>query len=203
MKRNTKGNKGVQLSLFDDMREATEKELISELTNKPIVSEEWSGEYRLERLFNSLTPHRRRIAKAAVELYKRREIGRDKRKSVRSSEDIYKEMKPYLCDLQNEEFWIICLNQSCKVMNKVRISVGGITQTAADIRLIMRELVEVNATCFVAVHNHPSGNARPSGADNQLTERLKNAGNLFDIRMIDHVIVTYDGYYSYNDEGQL
>lgn len=203
MKRNTKGNKGVQLSLFDDMREATEKELISELTNKPIVSEEWSGEYRLERLFNSLTPQRRRIAKAAVELYKRREMGRDKRKSIRSSEDIYKEMKPYLCDLQNEEFWIICLNQSCKVMNKVRISVGGITQTAADIRLIMWELVEVNATCFVAVHNHPSGNARPSGADNQLTERLKNAGNLFDIRMIDHVIVTYGGYYSYNDEGLL
>lgn len=203
MKRNTKGNKGVQLSLFDDMREATEKELISELTNKPIVSEEWSGEYRLERLFDSLTPQRRRIAKAAVELYKRREIGRDKRKSIRSSEDIYKEMKPYLCDLQNEEFWIICLNQSCKVMNKVRISVGGITQTAADIRLIMRELVEVNATCFVAVHNHPSGNARPSGADNQLTERLKNAGNLFDIRMIDHVIVTYGGYYSYDDEGLL
>lgn len=203
MKRNTKGNKGVQLSLFDDMREATEKELISELTNKPIVSEEWSGEYRLERLFNSLTPQRRRIAKAAVELYKRREMGRDKRKSIRSSEDIYKEMKPYLCDLQNEEFWVICLNQSCKVMNKVRISVGGITQTAADIRLIMRELVVVNATCFVAVHNHPSGNARPSGADNQLTERLKNAGNLFDIRMIDHVIVTYGGYYSYNDEGLL
>lgn len=203
MKRNTKGNKGVQLSLFDDMREATEKELIQELTNKPIVSEEWSGEYRLERLFNSLTPQRRRIAKAAVELYKRREIGRDKRKSIRSSEDIYKEMKPYLCDLQNEEFWIICLNQSCKVINKVRISVGGITQTAADIRLIIRKLVEVNATCFVAVHNHPSGNARPSGADNQLTERLKNAGNLLDIRIIDHVIVTYGGYYSYNDEGLL
>lgn len=203
MKRNTKGNKGVQLSLFDDMREATEKELIQELTNKPIVSEEWSGEYRLERLFNSLTPQRRRIAKAAVELYKRREIGRDKRKSIRSSEDIYKEMKPYLCDLQNEEFWIICLNHACKVMNKVRISVGGITQTAADIRLIMRELVEVNATCFVAVHNHPSGNVRPSGADNQLTEKLKNAGNLFDIRIIDHVIVTYGGYYSYNDEGLL
>lgn len=203
MKRNTKGNKGVQLSLFDDMREATEKELIQELTNKPIVSEEWSGEYRLERLFNSLTPQRRRIAKAAVELYKRREIGRDKRKSIRSSEDIYKEMKPYLCDLQNEEFWIICLNQSCKVINKVRISVGGITQTAADIRLIIRKLVEVNATCFVAVHNHPSGNARPSGADNQLTERLKNAGNLFDIRMIDHIIITYNEYYSYNDEGLL
>lgn len=203
MKRNTKGNKGVQLSLFDDMREATEKELIQELMNKPIVSEEWSGEYRLERLFNSLTPQRRRIAKAAVELYKRREIGRDKRKSIRSSEDIYKEMKPYLCDLQNEEFWIICLNQSCKVINKVRISVGGITQTAADIRLIIRKLVEVNATCFVAVHNHPSGNARPSGADNQLTERLKNAGNLFDIRMIDHIIITYNEYYSYNDEGLL
>jgi len=203
MKRNAKGNKGVQLSLFDDMREATEKELIQELTNKPIVSEEWSGEYRLEKLFNSLTPQRRRIAKAAVELYKRREINRDKRKSIRSSEDIYVEMKPYMVDLQNEEFWIICLNQANKIIEKVRISVGGITQTLADIRLIMRKLVEVNATCFAAVHNHPSGSKNPSQDDNRLTERLKDAGKLFDIRMLDHVIVTYGGYYSYNDEGVL
>lgn len=203
MKRSTKGNKGVQLSLFDDMRETTEIELISELTNKPVLSEDWTGEYRLEKLFNSLTPKRRRIAAAAVELYKRKEISRDKRKSIKSSEDIYVEMKPYMVDLQNEEFWIICLNQASRIIEKVRISVGGITQTSADIRLIMRKLVEVNATCFVAAHNHPSGHKNPSQDDNLLTERLKGASKLFDIRMLDHIIVTYDGYYSYNDEGVL
>lgn len=202
MKR-TKRNGGIQLSLFDDMREVTDNELICELANKPVVAEDWTGEYRLERLFNSLTPHRRRIAKAAVELYKRREIREDSRAQIRHSKDAYKEIQPYLCDLQNEEFWIICLNNASRVIDKVRISVGGITQTMADIRLIMRKLVEVNATCFIAVHNHPSGHVRPSVDDNRLTEKLKNAGNLFDIKLVDHLIIAQSKYYSYEDEGLL
>ena len=73
----------------------------------------------------------------------------------------------------------------------------------ADIRLIMRKLVEVNATCFVAVHNQPSGHVRPSVDDNRLTEKLKNAGNLFDIKLVDHLIIAQSKYYSYEDEGQL
>ena len=189
--------------MFDDMREVTDKELIGELTNKPVVSDEWTGEYRLERLFNSLTPHRRRIAMAAVELYKRKEVNRNRRKPVRNSGDVFNLMNPLVGDLPNEEFWIIPMTQSMTVIDKIRISVGGITQTLADIRLIMRKLVEANATCFVAVHNHPSGAVRPSTDDNRLTERIKNAAKLFDIVLSDHLIIGGSQYYSYNDEGML
>lgn len=195
----------IQLSLFDDdYREKTDNELINELTNKAdIVSDVWEGEYRLERLFNSLTPHRRRIAVAAVELYKRRELTRRNAVSVRSSSDIYNMMRPLVGDLANEEFWIIALSQSSRIIERKRISVGGIDQTLVDIRLIMRILIEVGATQFVAVHNHPSGNSRPSNEDMRLTDSLKSAARLFHIRMMDHVIVTDDGYYSFCDDGVI
>lgn len=194
----------IQLSLFDDYREKTDNELINELTNKAdIVSDVWEGEYRLERLFNSLTPHRRRIAVAAVELYRRRELTRRNAVSVRSSSDIYDMMRPLVGDLANEEFWIIALSRSSRIIERKRISVGGIDQTSVDIRLIMRILIEVGATQFVAVHNHPSGNSRPSNEDMRLTDSLKSAARLFHIRMMDHVIVTDDGYYSFCDDGMI
>lgn len=195
----------IQLSLFDDdYREKTDNELINELTNKTdIVSDVWEGEYRLERLFNSLTPHRRRIAVAAVELYRRRELTRRNAVSVRSSSDIYNIMRPLVGDLANEEFWIIALSQSSRIIERKRISVGGIDQTSVDIRLIMRILIEVGATQFVAVHNHPSGNSRPSNEDMRLTDGLKSAARIFHIHMMDHVIVTDDGYYSFCDDGVI
>ena len=97
----------------------------------------------------------------------------------------------------------VALNNASRVIKKVRVSVGGITQTAADVRLIMRILVEVSATQFVVVHNHPSGNKQPSRDDKNITERLKKAGEVFDIRLIDHVIIAGDTYYSFSDEGIL
>mgnify|MGYP003367739416 FL=1 len=112
-------------------------------------------------------------------------------------------MGPLIGDLPNEEFWVISLNQSAKLIKKVRISVGGITQTSADIRLIMRVLIDTGATQFAAVHNHPSGNIRPSNEDKRLTEQLKKAAGLLNIRMIDHVIITNGGYYSFGDEGLI
>lgn len=195
----------IQLSLFDnDYREKTDNELISELTRKSdIVSDIWEGEYCLERLFNSLTPQRRRIAVAAVELYKRREVKRRTFDRIRSSADIYDIMRPLVGDLPNEEFWIVALNTSSNITMKKRISVGGINQTSVDIRLIMRILIEEGAVMFVAVHNHPSGNTHPSNEDKRLTENLRNAAQLFNIRMMDHVIVTDDGYYSFCDEGMI
>ena len=195
----------IQLSLFDDdYREKTDNELINELTNKTdIVSDVWEGEYRLERLFNSLTPHRRRIAVAAVELYRRRELIRRNAVAVRCSADIYNLMRPLIADLPNEEFWLIALSQSARIISKKRVSVGGIDQTTADVRLIMRILIGVGAAQFVAIHNHPSGNSRPSNDDRRLTDSLKNAAQLFNIRMMDHVIVTDRGYYSFCDEGMI
>lgn len=204
MKR-TGRNIGVQLSLFDnDYRERTDRELIAELTSKPDqVAEEWEWNYSMERLYNHLTPQRRRIAIAAVELYKRREAGRSRLQRIRSSEDVDRIMRPLLADLETEEFWLLPLTQGAGAMKPIRISAGAIDQTPADVRVIMRRLVELSATQFAVIHNHPSGNRMPSREDDRITERIKNAAAIFNIRMLDHLIVTCGTYYSYMDEGKL
>ncbi|WP_455609574.1 JAB domain-containing protein, partial [Bacteroides rodentium] len=102
-----------------------------------------------------------------------------------------------------EEFWVVSINQAGRLIKKVQVSVGGIDQTSADIRLIMRVLIDTGATQFAAVHNHPSGNSRPSNEDKRLTEQLNKAAGLFNIRMMDHVIITNGGYYSFCDEGLI
>ena len=184
----------------------SDSELLYEISNnRQIVSDiERSIEViDLEKLFSSLTPGRRRVAVAAVEIYKRQQSQQVERREIFGSADIYKLMGPLIGDLPNEEFWVISLNQSAKLIKKVRISVGGITQTLADIRLIMRVLIDTGATQFAAVHNHPSGNIRPSNEDKRLTEQLKKAAGLFNITMIDHVIITNGGYYSFGDEGLI
>ncbi len=194
-------------TLFDSpCRYMSDSELLYEISNnRQIVSDiERSNEViDLEKLFSSLTPGRRRVAVAAVEIYKRQQSQQVERREIFGSTDIYELMGPLIGDLPNEEFWVISLNQSAKLIKKVRISVGGITQTSADIRLIMRVLIDTRATQFAAVHNHPSGNIRPSNEDKKLTEQLKKAAGLFNIRMIDHVIITNGGYYSFGDEGLI
>ena len=194
-------------TLFDnDCRYMSDSELLYEISNnRQIVSDiERSNEViDLEKLFSSLTPGRRRVAVAAVEIYKRQQSQQVERREIFRSADIYELMGPLIGDLPNEEFWVISLNQSAKLIKKVRLSVGGITQTSADIRLIMRVLIDTRATQFAAVHNHPSGNIRPSNEDKKLTEQLKKAAGLFNIRMIDHVIITNGGYYSFGDEGLI
>ena len=194
-------------TLFDSpCRYMSDSELLYEIiNNRQIVSDiERSNEViDLEKLFSSLTPGRRRVAVAAVEIYKRQQSQQVERREIFGSADIYELMGPLIGDLPNEEFWVISLNQSAKLIKKVRISVGGITQTSADIRLIMRVLIDTGATQFAAVHNHPSGNIRPSNEDKRLTEQLKKAAGLLNIRMIDHVIITNGGYYSFGDEGLI
>ena len=194
-------------TLFDnDCRYMSDSELIYEISNnRQIVSDIKRGNEAidLEKLFSSLTPGRRKVAVAAVEMYKRQQSQQVERRQIRMSKDIYELMGPLIGDLPNEEFWVVSVNQSAKVIKKVRISVGGITQTLADIRLIMRVLIDTGATQFAAVHNHPSGNSRPSNEDKRLTEQLKKAAWIFNIRMIDHVIVANGGYYSFNDEGLI
>ena len=194
-------------TLFDSAcRYMSDSELIYEISNnRQIVSDIERGNEAidLEKLFSSLTPGRRKVAVAAVEIYKRQQSQQVERRQIRMSKDIYELMEPLIGDLPNEEFWVVSVNQSAKVIKKVRISVGGITQTLADIRLIMRVLIDTGATQFAAVHNHPSGNSRPSNEDKRLTEQLKKAAGIFNIRMIDHVIVANGGYYSFSDEGLI
>lgn len=194
-------------TLFDSAcRYMSDSELIYEITNnKRIVTEteQNSGQYDLNGLFSSLTPERKKVATAAVELYKRLQSRYNGQGVIRCSLDINALMQPFLWDLPNEELWVLALNNASRLIKKVRLSVGGINETSVDMRLIMRILVEVSATQFVVVHNHPSGNKQPSGSDKQVTEKLKKAGELFDIRLIDHVIIAGDAYYSFSDEGTI
>ena len=194
-------------TLFDnDCRYMSDRELIDEITNtRQIVSdiERNNGEVDLDKLFAALTPGRKRVAIAAVEMYKRQQSKQVERRQIFSSKDIYELMQPLIGDLHNEEFWIVAINNASRIIKKVQVSVGGIDQTSADVRLIMRVLIDTGASQFAAVHNHPSGNPKPSNDDKKLTEQLKKAAEIFNIRTMDHVIVTDNGYYSFCDEGLL
>ena len=154
--------------------------------------------------FKGLGPAKSITIMAALELGKRRkQQERPERAAVRSSADVYELFHPLLCDLAVEEFWVLLLNQASKVIDKVRISRGGIDQTSADVRTILREALLQRATQIILVHNHPSGNPQPSAEDKRLTEQAKKAAQTMNIHLADHVIVTDGQYISFNDEGLL
>ena len=164
------------------------------------------GKWGLEhfRTFKGMGPAKSLTVMAALELGRRRKLQeRKERTRITSSVDIYELFHPLMADLPTEEFWVLLLNRSNRVIDKVRISSGGIDQTTADIRTILREALLARATQIVLVHNHPSGNIHPSQEDKRITERIKGAGHLMSISVIDHVIVTDGAYYSFNDEGIL
>lgn len=141
---------------------------------------------------------------AALELGRRRSDAKGlERVCVRSSADIFDIFHPLMRDLPTEEFWILLLNQANKVIDKVCISKGGIDQTAVDVRLILREALLQRATQIVLIHNHPSGNIRPSREDRNLTQAVKKSAEAMNIRLTDHVIVADGAFFSFNDEGLM
>ena len=127
----------------------------------------------------------------------------DNRTHIESSRDIYALMKPRMQDLTVEECWVILMNQSAKVIAVENVSRGGITGTMVDVRMVLRTALLKQATTIALCHNHPSGNTRPSRDDDNLTKRLFEAGKIMQIRLVDHVIVTETGYYSYADEDRM
>ena len=153
--------------------------------------------------FKGMGPAKSLTIMAALELGKRRKWQRSERTTIHSSADIYDIFHPLLCDLPTEEFWILLLNQASKVIDKIRISRGGIDQTSADVRTILREALLARATQLVLIHNHPSGNTRPSTDDRRLTEMVQQAARTMKIRLTDHLIVTDGSYYSFHDEGVI
>lgn len=153
-------------------------------------------------LFANLTPAKKRLVLAAVEVYKMYSY-REKKEQIFSSRDIFELMKPCLTDLAVEECWVILLNQASRMIKKVRISIGGISNTAVDVRVILKEAITASASAMALVHNHPSGSVRPSREDDLLTKNLNQAAELMNIRLIDHLIFTDAAYYSYCDEGRL
>ena len=139
---------------------------------------------------------------AACELGKRRQMeSPGERPDLGTATRIYNHMHPVMQDLDVEEFWILLLNQNYRLIKKIRISHGGITETAVDIRIIMREAVLANSTILAVCHNHPSGNLKPSKSDDELTRNIKRACELMRIHFLDHLIITDGQYYSYHEFG--
>ena len=141
---------------------------------------------------------------AAIELGKRRQIATPElHPDMCTATRIYNYMQPKMMDLEHEEFHILLMNQNYKLIKSVRISQGGITETNADIRIMMREAVLCNATILACCHNHPSGSLSPSKADDGLTQGIKRACEVMRIHFLDHIIVTDGAYYSYAECGKL
>jgi len=141
---------------------------------------------------------------AALELGRRRHAGEllDK-PALKDSRDVALYMQSMLMDQPHESFAVIFLNQANKVNHFEIISQGGITGTVADPRLILKKALEKNAVNLILCHNHPSGSLKPSKADEELTHKIKEAARFFDIKVLDHLIVSEEGYYSFADEGLL
>ncbi len=141
---------------------------------------------------------------AALELGRRRRIEDALQlEKINSSRSVYDIMQPVLGDLPHEEFWILYLNNSNKVIQKNQLSKGGITGTLVDVRLVLKNALEVGATALILCHNHPSGTLKPSQADKDITQKLKTAAQSLDIKVLDHLIVTEKAYFSFADDGIL
>lgn len=141
---------------------------------------------------------------AAMELGRRRRLEDAKIiTKVTSSKIVFDVMQPIIGELPHEEFWVLCLNNSNKIIHRFQLSKGGITGTIVDLRLIFKILFEQNATAFILAHNHPSGALYPSEADKNLTKKMKTAAQQLDFALLDHLIVTERAYFSFADEGIL
>ena len=148
------------------------------------------GEAKAISIAAALELGRRRRAEESVEL-----------KKITSSKMVFEIMQPIIGELPHEEFWVLYLNNSNKVIHKSQLSKGGLTGTVVDVRLIFKTAFEHNAISIILTHNHPSGKLLASDADIQITKKIKEASKHLEINVLDHVIVTENGYYSFNDEG--
>jgi len=137
---------------------------------------------------------------AALELGRRRrgEEALEKQK-ITSSKSVFELMQPIIGELPHEEFWIIYLNHSNKVIKKTQLSKGGISGTLVDVRLVLKSALELSATALILVHNHPSENLEPSEADKNITQKLQKAALSLDIQVLDHIIIAEKGYFSFAD----
>ena len=154
--------------------------------------------------FKGIGPAKAVSIVAAMELGRRRRTEEAlEKKKITSSASVFELMQPIIGELYHEEFWIIYLNNSNKVIEQLQLSKGGITGTLVDVRITLRKALEVGATSIILAHNHPSGTLRPSEADKELTQKLKTAAQSLDIKVLDPAIVTEKSYFSFADEGVL
>ena len=138
---------------------------------------------------------------AALELGRRRKLSEIKQKQkISGSRDAFEYVQAFVEDLSYEEFWVLYLNRSNRVIDQVKISQGGVSGTVIDVRIIMKHAIEKLASSIIISHNHPSGNLEPSGADIQITKKIQQAAEFHDIKVLDHIIIGEQDYYSFADE---
>ncbi len=141
---------------------------------------------------------------AALEIGRRRSKTEvNAKQKINSSKDVYNYFQPLLGDTPHEEFWILLLNRANQIIDKLKISQGGISGTVIDSRLILRSAIEKLASGIILCHNHPSGNITPSDPDKKITDKIKNASNFMEINLLDHIIIADKKYFSFADEGIL
>jgi len=164
--------------------------LLGKLSIQQLMNFKGIGEAKAISIAAALELGRRRREEEVIEL-----------KKITSSKAVFDIMQPLIGELPHEEFWVLFLNNSNKVIYKTQISKGGITGTVVDVRIVFKLALEHNATSIILSHNHPSGKLQASEADIQITKKLKEAGKNLDIQVLDHVIITEKSYYSFVDEG--
>lgn len=165
---------------------------LGKLSLKELMQFKGIGEAKAITITAALELGRRRRGEEALKLNK-----------ITSSKSVYEIMQPIIGELPHEEFWIIYLNNSNKVIQKNQLSKGGITGTLVDVRLVLKTALQVGALGLILVHNHPSGTLIPSEADKQITQKLTLAAQSLDIKVLDHLIVTETNYFSFADESIL
>lgn len=202
----------TDFEINDTFRVMENSELIYTLSNSENLAyqsrkDEYSdsNDLVLSDILEQLTPARKKIAFAAIELYKRMREEQLPKYLLKSSKEIFELMLPCLNDLETEEIWVLFFNQAARLIKKVRLASGGLSGAVFDIRVLMKLAVKYNAVSFILVHNHPSGNVRPSSQDDCTTQCAKKAGELMQINLLDHIIIgnNRSDYYSYADEGKL
>ena len=165
---------------------------LGKLSIKQLTAFKGIGEAKAISIIAALELGRRRRGEEALE-----------KKKITSSKSVFELMQPIIGDLQHEEFWIVYLNNSNKVIQKTQLSKGGITGTLVDVRLVLKNALEVGALGLILAHNHPSGTLKPSEADKNITQKLKTAAQSLDIKVLDHLIITEKAYFSFADENVL
>ena len=165
---------------------------LAKLDVKQLMDYKGIGEAKAISIVAALELGRRRRGEEAVE-----------RPKINSSTSVFEVMQPILGDLPHEEFWVILLNNSNKIIHKFALSKGGITGTLVDLRLLFKNALAFGCVNLILVHNHPSGGLKPSEADIKITKRIKNGASTLDLKLLDHLIVTDKSYFSFADEGIL
>ena len=200
----------TQFEVNEDFRVMENEELVYMLTKKNDFSQKaaedlfgYPNTSSFSDVISQMTPAKRRVAMAAVELYKRLRENAAEPQKIMCSQDIYKLMYPYLGDIATEECWAVFLNQASRVIKRFRVSCGGYSATQVDIRVILREALLSRAVNIILCHNHPSGNKQPSRDDDRLTQAVATGAKMMNLRFLDHVIIAGNDYYSFADDGKI